>query len=437
MGLFVIGDGSDDGTTLTWPNRVVAEGDATATGAGRPAISTTACDGLPGLDFASHSVTLKATLSGMAGATASTVIVLLHYTGTAGGCIYRIGDAEPYIRTLINNVSLWRYNVQRFTTDDSTIQYRGREPIYASAICARHDAALGSGQDFPLWIDGDEMPVLVGDTPVVAATALSTGVLYIGENGTAGSSRFQGAIAGIAVLRRALTDAEVETWTQWLRAECGFATAKDVMWLGDSITESDTVLRANWRKRIWDLYEAESAIDEVRWYRARGAYKVAVPTWDFDYSHSTGGWLCATAEAALATQFVGTRYQPDIVPMLIGTNDLNSGSVTDLLTAYGSLVDELHARLPNARLVAQKLLPRGDSGTIDAKVTDWNANYHDAFVAAKAAEGIDIISDDTLRTLSDGGGITYVTDGVHPDAACADDMGDALWPALKTWAGIP
>jgi hypothetical protein len=254
-------------------------------------------------------------------------------------------------------------------------------------------------------------------------------LLWVGTSPTA-TLPLQGHIGAVAVIRRAITDEEATQWTAWLRAQLGFSRTFDVMLHGDSIQANSNLTYAQWRKVQWDEYEA--AGDGVRFFRPVGPFSPALPTWTQDFCMCQGGTTIVTHEGYLATYDVGTRYVPDIVPICLGTVDAASVDAATINTRMSSFIDALQARLPNALIVLQKIVPRDTGDAAETRVADWNDNYFAPLVAAKQALGYNIIGDTTLHDLSP---YTY-TDGLHPDLAMSTPMGEAMYPRLRTWAGV-
>jgi hypothetical protein len=216
-------------------------------------------------------------------------------------------------------------------------------------------------------------------------------------------------------------------------ATSGLGTTRrsiDVMWIGDSITAAGTATFARWRKVVQDTANAR---DEAQWYNPVGPLASAATAWDLDKSLSQNGATTATVTTWIDTTYLlPAGYTPDVIPVLLGTNNLavTGDTPAQLATKLGTLLDDLSAAFPNALIVLQKLLPRGDS--FSDEVADYNANFHDDVVADAVIRGVNVISDDTIATLP---GITYV-DNVHPDVASETLIGEAMEVAMRGWAGV-
>ncbi|MFD0592894.1 cellulose binding domain-containing protein [Catellatospora coxensis] len=127
------------------------------------------------------------------------------------------------------------------------------------------------------------------------------------------------------------------------------------------------------------------------------------------------GWLSATL--------------PDVVLMHLGTNDVWSNlPSTQILTAFGKLVDQMRASNPAMKILVAKIIPMNPSSCAEcaARVVSFN-NAIPAWAAGKttAQSPITVVDQWTgFNTATD----TY--DGVHPNAAGDQKMSDRWYPAL-------
>lgn len=432
VGLWLAGDATDDGSTLTVPNRKPGGTSATATGAGRPTVSATALDGIaPGLVIAGSSVPLSAAVS-LSGKTQCTVYCLAQNSTTTGATdVWMYGNAVQRIRCLYHNPLAYNVEVIRSAspsdaTSDMSRFFGGF--TYPSVNVFRFNTARSApGENLAFWMDGKS--VSTTQTNVADTTgSLGGGSLYIGCT-YGGGSYFQGRIGAIAVIGREHTDAEVIQWTSWLRTQSKTAQARSFMWCGDSITVG-VANNGGFRVKIQSLYDART--DGKRFYRTIGP--------------NTGGYYLQDRFCAVSGQNISDLttnisaaigpshdYHPDIIPLLIGTNDIGVGpGVSGMDTRYGTLLDTIASLEPSALIVAQALLPRSDVPAYSAAVNTWNSTTLPAVVTAAQTRGVNVILDTTISTTP---GVAY-SDGLHPTAAGYDTLGTALEPVTRTWAGV-
>ena len=431
VGLWMAEDATDNGTTLTVPNRVSGGVSLTSTGVGRPVINPTGLDGIAqGIGFASATVGLSANIgAAITGSKQLTVICFAQDATTTLGRLwtYHSGVQSAF---LVNNGLAGRQiqSLRVATGGNRTVNSRGRDFVFPRACVWRADIDAAT-EDFPLWMDGAPTPVTSATGPTDTPGTFGSGTFWVGTSATA-TLPLLGHIGAVAVIRRAITDEEATQWTTWLRAQFGFSRTFNVMWHGDSIQANSNATYAQWRKVLWDLYAADSGTP--RFFRPIGPFSPAVPTWTQDFCLCAGGTTIVNHEAYLATYEVGTRYVPDIVPVCLGTVDADTVDAATMDSRMSSFLDELATRLPSARIVLQKIVPRATGGAAETRVADWNANYYAPLLAAKQGAGMNIIGDTTLYDLAP---YTY-TDGLHPDSAMATPMGTAMYAALRGWAGV-
>ena len=117
-----------------------------------------------------------------------------------------------------------------------------------------------------------------------------------------------------------------------------------IVFAGDSITAS-----GNWAEVI-DFAEVEN---------------VAVP------GGSTDGLLAAIPQIVVS--------KPDLISVLIGTNDFGNPEInregSDVGARVIAIIDELKAKLPNARIILHSILPRGiEASGVDLRPRVIEAN---------------------------------------------------------------
>lgn len=122
---------------------------------------------------------------------------------------------------------------------------------------------------------------------------------------------------------------------------------------------------------------------------------------------------------------------PDIVLLHIGTNDRSQGE--DTATMYSKLVtllNDLKADLPNAKVFVASLIPRTDDSSAEATQEAYNALIP-GLVAAMGTNFhfVDMHSVVTPAEVAAG------NSGQHPDQAGYDAMGDAWFHAMQNQTG--
>jgi lysophospholipase L1-like esterase len=176
----------------------------------------------------------------------------------------------------------------------------------------------------------------------------------------------------------------------------------DVLFLGDSITEYFTTRG----KDVWDRQIAPLG-------------SVA----NFGISGDRTQFVLWRAQNG---ELDGTNAR--VVVLMIGTNNLASATPENIARGVAAIVDTVRAKLPNATVVLNALLPRGaPDDPLRAKAIAVNA------LIAPLADGVHV------RWLDAGQGFVgadgtipgaLMPDGLHPSAAGYDVWATALRPLL-------
>lgn len=122
-------------------------------------------------------------------------------------------------------------------------------------------------------------------------------------------------------------------------------------------------------------------------------------------------------------------YSPDIVLIMMGTNDATRDTAAQMATDIRALIDEFAERLPNAHLLVSSIAPIDGSVHGETRVknaSDFN-QLLPGLVSAKAAEG------KRVSYVNVGGSLTLddiIPDGLHPSAAGYDKMGSKWYDAI-------
>jgi lysophospholipase L1-like esterase len=195
-----------------------------------------------------------------------------------------------------------------------------------------------------------------------------------------------------------------------------------IMALGDSITGSPGC----WRALLWQRLQDTgfTNIDFVGTLPPQGC--------GFPYdgeNEGHGGFL--VTNVANQNQLVGwlAATNPDVVLMHFGTNDVWSGrSTSQILDAYGTLVDQMRANNPAMRVLVAQIIPMsaGVCGDCAQRAEALNAAIP-GWAAGKSTAQSPVVVVDQWTGFSTN---TDTYDGIHPNAAGDQLISDRWYPAL-------
>lgn len=201
-----------------------------------------------------------------------------------------------------------------------------------------------------------------------------------------------------------------------------------VMFLGDSITGAPGC----WRAHVWTgLHDAGEDIEAVgpRTEDECGAAQAADGTlWDPDNAGFSGettyGMYVRIAQDGLLAD-----HEPDVIALLLGTNDLwRGGEAQDVLAQYTELLALMRDEHPGVSVVIGTVPPIGD------QACDGCATQVDAVNAALPAwvdEATRSWSPVTLAPLAqEFDADEHTTDGVHPTAQGERVLAQAWLPVI-------
>jgi lysophospholipase L1-like esterase len=202
-----------------------------------------------------------------------------------------------------------------------------------------------------------------------------------------------------------------------------------IMPLGDSITGGPGC----WRALLWDRLQRNgfTNTDFVGTLPGGGCN---IASWDGD-NEGHGGFLATGI--ANQNQLPGwlSATHPDIVLMHLGTNDIwNNVPTASILTAFGTLVDQMRASNPATKILLAQIIPMTPSGCTwcPTGVAALNSAIP-GFAASKstAASPITVVDQFTgFDSVADTSG-----DGVHPDDSGFQKISDRWYPALTPLLG--
>lgn len=186
-------------------------------------------------------------------------------------------------------------------------------------------------------------------------------------------------------------------------------TSIRIMPLGDSLTEGYPQMQGGYRIPLWAGLTASgitaefvgTMTDSLEWaqphHEGHSGWKID------DLSQNIGGWIATS--------------QPDIILMLIGTNDILNGQHDGMSERYGTLINQIFAAKPDVRLIVSRIPPIGES-VMNAQVETFNAALPDV-VSHRAQTGqrislVDLYAPFTSADLLDG---VHLIDSAYPRMA--------------------
>ena len=205
--------------------------------------------------------------------------------------------------------------------------------------------------------------------------------------------------------------------------------------LGDSLTDGQFYAPGGYRIRLWELLEAEGvAVDFV------GSEQNGPDTLPDRDHEGHNGWrideISEQADAWLAL------HRPDIILLMIGTNDMLQGHALDEApTRLSALLDQLRAGAPDAHIVVAAIPPLVSSALVesqdpelagtdpDERVVAYNAAVADV-VTAHQSKG-SVVSFADMHTLDK----ALLVDGIHPKQEGYDVMAGVWHAALQPVLG--
>lgn len=201
------------------------------------------------------------------------------------------------------------------------------------------------------------------------------------------------------------------------------SVSRTLVALGDSITRGvdsgiSTSSTGGYRKPLWD---AIGSVYVATFVGTVTDNLVTLPDFHEGWNANGIGYT-GQAPADIATHGVTamTAYQPDVVCLMAGTNDLLQPWTTapiraSMVTRLGTLLDDLHATSPDSWIIVSTLPPIGPVqyalvGITDADRLSFNAAIPGVVASRSSyARAIDPASAMTLAT--------HIADGVHPNPA--------------------
>ncbi|WP_155798182.1 SGNH/GDSL hydrolase family protein [Sorangium cellulosum] len=217
-------------------------------------------------------------------------------------------------------------------------------------------------------------------------------------------------------------------------------TACKIMPFGDSITDGyngDTP--GGYRVELFRL--AHAAGKNITFVGSGSNGPNTVGGVAFPHNHEGhSGWTIAPAggRSGISTlvSTVMPQYKPDIVLLMIGTNDaIDNYDMPNAPKRLGALIDSIYAQLPNVLIVVAAPVPsRGDASKGDDTALSARIKTYDdaipAVVKARADAGRHIISVD-MYTPFNPNKTTLLEDQWHPNLQGYVLLGEQWYAALQ------
>ena len=191
-----------------------------------------------------------------------------------------------------------------------------------------------------------------------------------------------------------------------------------VMPLGDSITYGSKA-PGGYRLELWTRLQRDGAAVDFVGSRQDGPASLG----DRDHEGHSGWRIDEVADAVDGWL---AQHQPEIVLLMIGTNDLlQDHAVASAPARLGALLDRITATLPRGRVLVATLPPLGKPAW-QAQVDVFNRALP-AVVQARARTGKRVQLVDVARGMT----AADLADGVHPNDGGYAKLAAAWYAALR------
>ncbi len=133
------------------------------------------------------------------------------------------------------------------------------------------------------------------------------------------------------------------------------------------------------------------------------------------------GWTIPQIKAGIDSKGWLETYQPDLILLHIGTNDLEKPDRASAPANLSALLDDILTRLPRTRVIVAQIIPFRPGR--DPAHAAYNAAIPD-IVASKGAR-VSLVDMQSILTPAD------YADRFHPNASGYDKMAQAWEPAIR------
>jgi len=190
-----------------------------------------------------------------------------------------------------------------------------------------------------------------------------------------------------------------------------------IMPLGDSITfGSPDPGYGGYRHLLWTLLKNEGYKIDFVGSRRSGIGVVPDP-----YNEGHPSWTTEQIKDGIDSDGWLETYEPDIILLHIGTNDIRHRQAAEAPGNLSALLDDILKRLPNTHVIVAQIIPfrRGPERV--------HRSYNEAVAEIVASKGPRVSKVDMQNILSR----DDYADGLHPNASGYDKMARAWEPAIR------
>jgi lysophospholipase L1-like esterase len=210
-----------------------------------------------------------------------------------------------------------------------------------------------------------------------------------------------------------------------------------VLPLGDSITEGYGSSGGGYRVELFR--QAVLSGKNLTFVGSLTNGPATVAGQDFPPNHEGHGgfWIeDGTGHSGIAgaiTDDALDQYQPHIVLLMIGTNDINGTGASGAPTRLGNLIDDITSRAPEALVVVSSIIPI-DNATTNGLVVTYNAAIP-GLVSSRAAAGQHVVFLDNYAAFSADPTFadTLMYDYLHPNDDGYMVLGQTFYGAIATY----
>ena len=190
-----------------------------------------------------------------------------------------------------------------------------------------------------------------------------------------------------------------------------------IMPLGDSITfGTRDPSYGGYRHLLWTLLMNDGY--KMDFVGSRKSGNASSPDSD---NEGHPGWTITQIKSGIDSNGWLETYQPDIILLHIGTNDIRQGNVDSAPNNLSVLLDDILLRLPKTHVIVAQIIPfrRGPE--------PGHESFNAAIPGIVASKGPRVSMVDMQNILSK----SDYADGLHPNAAGYDKMARAWEPAIR------